>query len=246
MAEKETMRTMAAHLRRQANDILAATQTMGAPELREKVALINRAAIRMLRGARELELLGRLEDEDEIRLREEPVELVSWWSETARMAGGVLSQGEVALACRCVPSFLVTMGDKELLSQMALAMVAGAAEEVGRGGRLVLTLEELEGRACLRVENGRGGLDLKHLAPVDPGAADLGTALAAHIAALHGGVLLEGEGGTMASLPLRERERTTLLRTPAPAGEVLGGFSPALVALSEVLPPRAFVPETLE
>ena len=155
---------------------------------------------------------------------------------------------DVAFSLTC-PAHLTVQADAELLQQMLLELVANAALA---GTRVSLAVSQNDGKLCFTVnDNGPGipndRLDQLFTSP-EPGA-HYGIALAQQIAELHGGRLMAdpapGRGLTMvAAIPLKSGAPGKQLESPR-APWHSGGFDSVLVAMSNLLPARAFLPEEL-
>lgn len=234
----------AAELREHLGIITAASQVLERATESEKergyLAAIDQSICRMLRLIGRLELTHRLTDEDEIRTRNATLDLTPQLEELEKRLSAVLSAIQVKFCLECSGA-LILYGDAVLLRQMLLEMIAAAAE-----GATQVTLRVYA-----------AGGEMNFLVCADGPAARLeqllgetdelsGIALAQQIAALHGGVLAAetpAQGGVRlgVSLPIREGRSNGRLESPALWRS--GGFDPALVALSNLLPPEAFLPK---
>lgn len=244
----------AAELRARLGVITAASQVLERSASGEKertyLAAINQSICQMLRLIGRLELGYRLTDEDEIRAKNAMLDLGPWLRELGRRLGAVLASLHVEFRLAC-PECQLLYGDQQLLQQMLLELIPAAAEGAGQVS-LTVTAGEKEVSFLVR---GNGpvrtaeALDALTAEPADGGVS--GVALARLIAELHGGALsveAPGEGGLVlsVSLPLRAGRTTGRLESPDPEGWRPGGFDPALVALSDLLPAAAFLPEELD
>ena len=246
----DTLRTAAA-LRSQINQIAAASQMLERATEHTKgrsyLAIINQSVCRMLRTVGRMELDTRLSrshpDLDPVY-----TDLALWLDELNRRLSGVLAEVGITVTLNCPPSLLAFV-DQELLQQLLLELVthlALAGTEItltaGRkGNNLHLTLSDTgpgtaEGRPVLpdvlETHEEQSSLDY-----------------ARRIAALLGGTLVVSptadRGLSLAvSIPLSDEPPATQLEN-ASTNWHSGGFDPVLVALSELLPSKAFLPEVL-
>ena len=155
-------------------------------------------------------------------------------------------------------SGLLTVGDDRLLRRMLLCMVSNAMKAAGRSGQLGLKLAVRGERAVVTVWNSGAPLGEEDLArffggesglSLDPKRGlGLGLEVVRRTAELHGGaVMAESRDGVTqcaVSLPIRKPEGDAPLCTPRV--DYSGGFSPALVELSDVLPPEIYNCEDLQ
>lgn len=243
---------IAADLRNQLTQMAAASQVLERAAASEKdrtyLAVINQSICRMLRIVGRMELAHRLTGEDQIRCYPKDMDLGPWLEELSRRLESVLANIDVSFTLNC-PSHLPVQADGELLQQMLLELIANAALA---GTAVSLTVARKDGRVCFTVsDNGLGvpsdRLDQLFTTP-EPGA-HYGIALARQIAELHGGRLMAdpapGRGLTMvAAIPLKDGALSQQLDSPR-APWHSGGFDAVLVAMSNLLPARAFLPEDL-
>jgi hypothetical protein len=229
------------------------TQESGSPEYHRLLAQQNQALHRLLRLTRQIELtqhdwddkfpfhaldLTRLCEKifDEFRAR------TAIWHQTA------------AFRNEC-PSLLTT-GSSSLLEHLILALLTNAASAAGEGGTIDFRLHQKGGRAVLSVGDSGGGIaearflhifrwqDAERL-PLPEDGTGIDLWIAQRIAARHGGVLVAANkpaGGAelTVSLPVTPPETLTVQDSANTMEEE--GFSPVLVALSDVLPWQMFTP----
>lgn len=155
---------------------------------------------------------------------------------------------------------LAFQGSKSLLTQMLLALVSNGVRAAGKEGEVEMKLHAEHGRCVISVRDTGVGISEERLATLFSGdapeevprpgeGAGLGLYNAQRIVALHGGVLVaqssqDGGACLVASLPI-----VTPTSVPArnnPGYDNLGGYSPVLIELSDVLPWQAFVPAKSE
>lgn len=146
-------------------------------------------------------------------------------------------------------SSVISSGDAELLELAILNLLSNAFGAVGSGGKVTLKGALESGRWTVTVEDNGPGLRERE-EPVDPflkvpGGTGLGLEAVRRTAELHGGTLMllskgaaEGTGvKAVLSLPVRKPEGDTVRE---PAREFRGGFVPALVEFSPLLPAENF------
>lgn len=243
----------AAELRAHLGVITAASQVLerSVPGGKERtyLAAVNQSVCQMLRLIGRLELGFRLTDEDEIRAKNATLDLGPWLRGLGLRLTSVLAAVGVEFRLE-FPESQLMYGDRLMLQQMLLELVPAAAEgasqvslTVTAGGQEVSFL--VRGNGPVRTAE-----QLDALTAEQPVGAVSGVALARSIAELHGGTLAAeapAEGGLTlaASVPVRaDRITTGRLESPEPDWRP-GGFDPALIALSDLLPASAFLPEEL-
>ena len=247
---------LAALMRNQLSEATAAAhglgQLIGTNEPgQEHLAILNRGLYRQLRLVHHLELLCRLTDENEIRLRARPVDLVTLCSDLAAQAEGILRAGGLSLTFHTSRTSLLTFADPGLLEDMLLCLLSNSVHALNGQGNIDLSLEERDGRILLLMTDNGGGVSDQALAeffecpeeeyevPTEI-TLKLGLPLARQIAALHDGFVVAdsyaGKGVRLAViLPVQPCDGVASLRSPLPApGD--DGFNRILVELSDALP----------
>ena len=248
-----TART-AAELRLQLAQMTAASQLLERTATDDKsrvyLAALNQSICRMLRVVGRLELTERLGGED---AKVEPIltDLTRVVEDLGDRLGRLLAYAGVELTVKA-PELLLATVDEVVIRQMVMELVSNGA----RAGKHVrLTLAQHGDRAVFTVEDDGPGVAPDRLSYLFCGAEEaapdwrrggVGVAIARRAAALHGGALVadcnQGRGlRVVASIPLGEMEERTL-REPGVAWD-RGGFADELVALSNLLPAKAFRPE---
>lgn len=252
------------HLRKETAGLAAALQRLDptegrVDEAKEKkyLAAANQGLYRLLRLTDHLEFVDRPDGE-------------VYHPDALDLAGFCRSLGEqIESVCRLAGchftydselTSLITLGDERLLRRLILSLVSNAIKSVGKGGHLGLKLTKVQKRAVLTVwDSGAGPKEgeLPHLfgaledRPLSTNPKEglgLGLDAVRRIAALHGGnVMVEGRPGEglrcAVSLPIRTSGKQLSLRSPS--ADYVGGFSPLMVELSDVLPSHLFLPEDL-
>ena len=244
----------AAELRVQLAQMTAASQLLERTATDEKsrgcLAALNQSICRMLRVVGRLELTQRLGGEG-AEARPVLTDLARVAGDLGERMGRLLPYAGVELTVKS-PELLLAMVDEDLIRQMLLELTANAA----RAGKHVrLTLAQHGDRAVFTVEDDGPGIPPDRLDCLFHGAEEgvpdwrrggMGVAIARRAAALHGGALVAGCAGdrglkVAVSIPLGEAGER-LLREPGVPWD-RGGFDDELVALSPLLPARAFRPE---
>ena len=243
----------AAELRVQLANMTAASQMLERTAQGEKapayLAVLNQSICRMLRTVGRMELLSRLTDEDEIRAFPSLTDLGLWAREQAGQRGEVLRGAGVSLDYQG-PDRLTANVDLSLVQQLLLELVGIAAEP---GGQVAVALAQRGDSACFTVRGGGTRLTPEELERMFDQERTVpghwGLSLARQIAQLHGGSLVAetapGEcAALVAALPLRLSAPSDQLHSP-PLPYDAGGFSPARIAFSGILPAESFLPERL-
>lgn len=245
----------AMELRNQLAQLSAAAQVLEQTATSEKarryLAIMDQGICRMLRIVGRLELSARLGDEAPAPLEYSLTDLVQLTRALGERLGRLLAEIGVELTVK-TPEWMGALADEGLIRQMLMELVANAAKA---GKRVTLTLTQYEQRAVFTVEDDGPGVDMEQLNRLfssreesvpDWRRGGVGVAIARRVADLHGGALVAdcapGRGlRVVASIPLG-MPGETVCETPALAWDQ-GGFDDALIALSNLLPARAFGPQ---
>lgn len=246
----------AAELRLQLAQMTAATQVLEQTATDEKsrryLAAMEQSICRMLRIVGRLELSVRLGgDEGPARLENALIDLAQLTRELGQRLGQLLAYAEVELTVNA-PDWMGALADEGLIRQMLMELVSNGAKA---GRHVSLTLTRHGERAVFTVEDDGPGVEPEQLGRLFSGGANsapdwrrggVGVAIARRVADLHGGALVAdcapGKGlRVVASIPLG-KPGGTVFQTPALTWDQ-GGFDEELIALSGLLPARAFMPE---
>lgn len=149
---------------------------------------------------------------------------------------------------------LAFQGSKSLLTQMLLALLSNSIRAAGHGGKSILRLNVEGDRCVLSVQDNGVGIPEDRIATLFSGTppedvprpgegAGLGLYNARRIAVLHGGVLVaqssQNNGASLVvSLPIITPPNVPLRNNPG--YDNLGGYSPVLIEMSDILPWEAF------
>lgn len=246
-------------LREQAGQLVLTTQLLGQErEDDPRLNALNQALCRLIRTAEHLDLLRELEREDAAP-RMQVLDLAGLCMQTVRAAQGLLEHLDVELEYDSKLTSLLVRGSSALLEQLLLELMANAARAAGKGGRVTLSLFRQGDKALLGVsDSGQrdGGQPLGqmmagqavpgHLPRPEEGAG-MGLALVQRIVGLHEGrMVMERREGVCVSVQLPLAEPGAPVSVQAEQKDYSAGFSPALLALSDLLPASAFSSEDLE
>lgn len=226
-------------------------------EEQERLAGMTRTLCQMLRMTDRLDLLRDL-DSDLTRFTPVTLDLAGLCREVYRSCSYLLEQVGVTLCYDSSIASLLVNGDSKLLELLFLELIVNAARAAGKGGTVTLSLFRQERRAVVAL-SGPGaddGRPLPHLLSGDlpagripqPGeGAGLGLSVVQRVLSLHEGTLMmERHDGlrTIVAIPLVSKEEHIPFRSPL--RDYDSGFSPALVALSDLLPSSVFAHEIVE
>lgn len=222
------------------------------PEQSRRLADMNRTLCQMLRLVEQLDLLRDLE-EDRAPFCPTTLDLAGLCREVCAGASGLLEMAQVRLDFSSPVSSLLVTGDSELLERLLLELISNSARAAGKGGSLTLSLTKRGSRAILSISGTGGGDDGRPLSQLlagdvsadripKPGeGAGLGLMLVQHILCLHQGtVVMERRDGVCVTVALPLAASSAPLPVHSPSVGGFGGFSPALVGLSDLLPAQAF------
>lgn len=252
-------------LREQLNEMMAAGQALthslaGDSRALNYMALLQRGMFRQLRLIRQLELDQRLHSLDEAPLFRAPVDLVPMCRSLIDRTDALVSSLGVRAQFSTSLTALPTLADRSALEEMLLVLISNSVKAIGRDGCVLLALEQRDRKAVFTLTDNGGGMDCAALSalfdPPEEGDDEpdgpcvrrgRGLSLAQQIAALHGGILIvdskQSKGVRLAvSMPLVSRVGGLPSSLPLPQDQT-GGWDQVLVALSDCLPPQAFLPE---
>lgn len=245
----------AAELRKQLAQLSLAAQvlerTAADEKTRKYLAVMDQSICRMMRIVGRLELSARLGDEAPVQLEYGLTDLAQLARDLGERLGRLLAEIGVELTVKA-PEWMGALVDEGLVRQMLMELVSNAAKV---GKHVALTLTQYEQRAVFTVEDDGPGVGMEQLDRLfsseeesvpDWRRGGVGVAIARRVADLHGGALMAdcapGRGlRVVASIPLG-MPGGTVCETPALAWD-RGGFDEELIALSDLLPPRAFGPQ---
>lgn len=229
-------------------------ETELAQTLEQDLANETRLVFQMLRMTRQAELTQELNDKS--FPQEEGFDLAQVCQGMSEEATWLADLAGVRFTYSSNRENLPFKASKSLLTQMLLALVSNGIRAAGKGGTAEMKFHAENGRVVISLRDSGVGIPENRMANLFSGEVDeedavpgegagLGLYNAQRIAALHGGVIIAQsgqDGGTclVVSLPI-----VTPGSVPArnnPGYDNLGGYSPVLIELSDVLPWQAFVP----
>lgn len=239
-------------LRRQLANMTMASQALGRcvqdEKGREYLEMLDQSICRILRIVGRLSLSAQLGEEGPPGMNWAAADLARLTRELGERMAGLLASAGVTLTVN-VPERLAARVDEGLIRQLVMELVSNGAKA---GRHVTLTLAAQGGRAVFTVEDDGPGIAPERLqylfcsdeeAVPDWRRGGVGVAIARRAAALHGGTLMAGCAPgkglrAVASIPLGE-PGGTVLESPGLTWD-RGGFDDELVALSDLLPAKAF------
>ncbi len=247
----------AAELRLQLAQMTTATQVLEQSATDEKskryLAALEQGICRMLRIVGRLELTDRLGGQDDsARLEPALTDFARLTRELGERLGQLLAYAGVELAVDA-PEWMGALADEGLIRQMLMELVSNGAKA---GKRVALSLTQHGQRAVFTVEDNGPGVEPERMSRLFTGEEEaipdwrrngVGIAIARRVADLHGGTLVAecvpGKGlKVVASIPLGT-PGGSVFQTPALTWD-RGGFDEELIALSNLLPVKAFGPKS--
>ena len=240
----------AASLRSQLNQMAAASQVLEHNTHDEKsrtyLAVINQSICRMLRIVGRMELGHRLSAED-YAISPRHLDLSGLLEDLSARLQGVLADIGISFRLTC-PAHLSAVADSSLLRQMLLELISNLALA---GTEISLTVTAKDDRICFQLQdNGPAAAEGRTRFPagLEEDEEHSSLELARRIAELHGGTLMISaaeDSSLSVAVALPCKKDPTLLLESASRTWHSGGFDSVLVALSQLLPARSFLPENL-
>ena len=226
-------------------------QTAASEKARRYLAIMDQGICRMLRIVGRLELSARLGDGAPVQLEYSLTDLAQLARGLGERLGRLLAEIGVELTVKA-PEWMGALVDEGLIRQMLMELVSNAAKA---GKQVTLTLTQYEQRAVFTVEDDGPGVDPERMSRLFSGEEEavpdwrrsgVGISIARRVADLHGGTLvadcIPGKGlKVAASIPLGT-PGGAVFQTPALAWD-RGGYDEELIALSDLLPAKAFGPK---
>lgn len=222
------------------------------------LALLQKSYYRMLRLAGNVETLCQLEDGGaEQWYTPQVFDLAGLCRKLHRETDLLVESVGAQLSYQEDQSSVLVKGEEQLLSTLIYHLIANALYCLkGKGGEICLKLSRHGSQVLVTVEDNGGGMEERELMTAfEPESNEsglkpvgLGLTICRKIATLHGGALMltSGKQGTRVtlSLPVDDGREAPALRSRTV--DYTGGFPPALVALSDLLPESFFVSEEQE
>lgn len=249
----EQMRQHVSNLMTATHLLTPVVREKGEPKYDQYLSIMNQSYYRLLRLMNHMSLSQELA-RGNLPFRPTALDLAGLCHEVGDLTAPLARMAGVRFRYESELTSLLTTGDAVLLRRLLLGLFSNAIRAAGEGGEAGLHLMKQRSRAVLTVwDNGPGlGATGEPAALYRPeGGLGMGLDIARELAKLHGGaIMLESrpEKGTRAvlSLPIKAPEPTGLRTPPDLKWDSSGGFSPALVELSVLLPSEAFLPDDLE
>lgn len=218
-----------------------------------EAAILRQSCLRMLRLVNNMSLAPILTEELPFYLT--AVDLAALMTKMYQQCSALAEMAGIKLNLHCKEEFLPSAAHRDYLERALWNLISNAFKFTPKGGEVTLRVEKSDKTALLSVSDTGAGISPELMDTVfdrclhtdrqdpHPHGLGLGLLIARRVAEGHGGRLLlesrEGEGTTVTlALPLR-RAQQELLRQPI--FDYAGGFSPALLELSDALPFQAFL-----
>ena len=218
-----------------------------------EAAILRQSCFKMLRLVNNMSLAPILTDELPFSLTD--ADLVSLMTKMYQQCSALAELSGIHLTLHCKGDFLLSAIHRDYLERALWNLISNAFKFTPKGGEVTLSVEKNDKTALLSVSDTGVGISPELMDTVfdrclhtdrqdpRPHGLGLGLLIARRVAEGHGGRLLlesrEGEGTKVTlALPLR-RAQQELLRQPI--FDYAGGFSPALLELSDALPFQAFL-----
>lgn len=178
-------------------------------------------------------------------------DLGALFRETLEKAQTYLSYAGVTLNCDIMPFSAFGLANERLLRRAIYNMLANAVKFTDEGGTICISLSKHEDRILFTVTDGGSQSGLSPAGMFNrytrqPGLEDprhgigLGMSFIHAAASTHGGTVFvqqTADRRTQVTMTLQiRRDSKTVLRTPVLIPDIYGGYDPALIELSEVLP----------
>lgn len=231
-----------------AQGLLAKTGADG-PE----AAILRQSCFKMLRLVNNMSLAPILADDLPFYLTD--ADLSALMTKMYQQCSALAEVAGIKLTLHCHEEFLPSAIHRDYLERALWNLISNAFKFTPKGGEVTLRVEKSDKIALLSISDTGAGISPELMETVfdrclhtdrqdpRPHGLGLGLLIARRVAEGHGGRLLlesrEGEGTTVTlALPLR-RGQQDMMRQPI--FDYAGGFSPALLELSDALPFQAFL-----
>ena len=258
LSQQQYDEVLVGQLREQVNNVMAALQLL-TPLVRERgeekhgqyLAIANQSLYRLLRTMGNVEFMQKVQRQAQ-SFRPVVLDMAGLCRALCRQVEPLAAMAGTVFVYEEGKGSVLMAGDPALLRRMLLNLISSALQAAGMGGQAGLRLAMNGERVMLTIWNSVGEHPGRlHGALEDWGeGTNLGAAIARHIAALHQGSVvaetLDQGGRAVVSLPVGDLPKQEELHTPRMDYDPMGGFSPVLVELADVLPYQAFTPEDVE
>lgn len=223
-------------------------------DIKQDLASQSKFIYQMLRLVRQTELTEDLNQKT--FPREEGFDLALVCSGLANEMTWLADMAGVRFSYRANVGSLPFQGSKSLITQMLLSLTSNGVRAAGNGGVVEMRLHTEGNRCVITVKDTGMGIPGDRMATLFSGepsrgvprpgeGAGLGLYNARRIAILHGGVVIAQsgqDGGTSLAVSLPIVTPASVPARNNPGYDNLGGYSPVLIELSDVLPWETFVP----
>lgn len=221
------------------------------PELDAKAALVDQSYYRLIRMVNNLSAARYLNDEP-LPLRDR--DIVDFVSELFAKAASLAPLRGLETRLLCAADSHLCAFCPDALEQLLYQLLSNAFKFTPAGGLITVELRLTGGRVLLSVEDTGPGIDPDRLETLfdsyhqaekpapPPQGLGLGLALCRGIAQGHGGILTaESRRGKGSRFTFSMPDRLCGTTLAEPRFDYSGGFNRALMALSDAMPPEAFV-----
>ncbi len=218
-----------------------------------EAAILKQSCFKMLRLVNNMSLAPILTDDLPFYLTD--ADLSALMTKMYQQCSALAELSGIKLTLRCKEDFLPSAIHRDYLERALWNLISNAFKFTPKGGEVTLGVEKSDKLALLSVSDTGAGISPELMETVfdrclhadrqdpRPHGLGLGLLIARRVAEGHGGRLLlesrEGEGTSVTlALPLRRAQQEVLRQ---PIFDYAGGFSPALLELSDALPFQAFM-----
>ena len=218
-----------------------------------EAAILRQSCFKMLRLVNNMSLAPLLADDLPFYLT--TADLTALMTKLYQQCSALAEMAGIKLTLQCDEGMLPSAIHREYLERALWNLISNAFKFTPEGGDVTLRVEKSGKTALLSVSDTGSGISPELMETVfnrclhtdrqdpQPHGLGLGLLIARRVAEGHGGRLLlesrEGVGTTVTlALPLRRAQQEVLRQ---PIFDYAGGFSPALLELSDALPFQAFL-----
>ena len=218
-----------------------------------EAAILRQSCFKMLRLVNNMSLAPILADDLPFYLTD--ADLTALMTHLYQQCSALAEMAGIKLTLHCTEEFLPSAIHRDYLERALWNLISNAFKFTPKGGEVTLRVEKRDKLALLSICDTGTGIAPELMDTVfdrclhsdrqdpQPHGLGLGLLIARRVAEGHGGRLLlesrEGVGTTVTlALPLRRAQQEVLRQ---PIFDYAGGFSPALLELSDALPFQAFM-----
>ena len=224
-------------------------------ELQQDAAVVLRSAFCQMRLQRDLSDMLAIQG-GEVRLYVSEEDVCALLQDLAEEVCGYCKNAGIELRCQVPEQAVMCTLDKQRVRRILYQLISNAIKAQPKGGQITLALKEREKEISITVSDMGCGIPAQEMDRVfrkyvagDPmsgsslGGVGLGLPLARQLAQMHGGrlMLISEEGsGTAVSVMLPKAARGETMPLGMQAPNYSGGFEPAKLELSTVLPSSCY------